>query len=182
MKAERIKSLMTAFVSLVLLVILDFVSKRLAIKYLANSEGKSFIEGILRLEYVENRGAAFGVLTGRLLPIVILTPVIIGVVVFLYIRSLESKKFRVLRVLCILFLAGSIGNFIDRVAYGFVVDFLEIQFFEFPIFNVADIYLTVSTIVLVILILFYYKEADWEMMKIKKEAYYDAKNQDNNIG
>lgn len=74
-----------------------------------------------------------------------------------------------LRVIAVLFLAGAAGNFIDRVRQGFVVDFFYFSLINFPIFNVADIYVTTATIALIVFILFYYKEADLERIFLKRK-------------
>lgn len=177
---KKIKSLIFAFIGVLALLAVDFVSKKLALEYLVNVTRINLIKGVLGLHYVENRGAAFGVLSGKLLPIVILTPLIVISVMWLYMKSIEKVRLKAFRIFCLLFVAGSLGNFIDRVFYGFVVDFFEFQFINFPVFNVADIYLTVSTVLMLILMLFYYKEEDWDFIKREKKALYGSKNQNNN--
>lgn len=181
MKTHRKNSIILAFLSTLLLLGIDFVSKRMALKYLMPIGQKNFINGLIRLQYVENRGAAFGILSGRLLPIVLLTPVIVALIIWIYAKSLSNPKFSKFRLICVFFVSGSVGNFIDRVAYGFVVDFLEFEFVDFPVFNIADIYLTLSTLALMILLLFYYKDSDWNFMKEEKEVLYGSENQDNNL-
>lgn len=181
MKLNKMKSIAFAFFSMISLLSVDFISKRLALKYLASVGEKSLIKGIMNLQYVENRGAAFGILSGKLLPVIILTPIIVVFIVGLYLKSLNRPKFKAFRATCILFIAGSLGNFIDRVIYGFVVDFFEFQFFEFPVFNIADIYLSLSTLVLILLILFYYKDSDWNFIKEGKDVSYGSESQDNNL-
>lgn len=181
MKLNNMKSIVFAFFSTLILLLVDFISKRWALEYLALAGEKPLIEGIIKLQYVENRGAAFGILSGKLLPVVILTPVIVLFIIWLYLKCLNKPKFRIFRLTCILFIAGSLGNFIDRVIYGFVVDFFEFQFFEFPVFNIADIYLSLSTLVLILLILFYYKDSDWNFIKKGKDISYGSESQDNNL-
>ena len=71
-----------------------------------------------------------------------------------------ERRYLVLRILAVLIVAGAIGNFIDRLRLGYVVDFFYFCLIDFPIFNVADIYVTVSTFVLLFVMFFYYKEED----------------------
>ena len=177
---KKTKSLIFAFIGILILLTVDFISKRLALEYLVRGMRINLIKGILGLHYVENTGAAFGVLSGKLLPIVLLTPLIVILVMCLYVKSIDKARLKAFRIFCLLFVAGSLGNFVDRVFYGFVVDFFEFQFVNFPVFNVADIYLTFSTLLMLALILFYYKEEDWDFIKREKKTLYDSKNQNNN--
>ncbi len=71
------------------------------------------------------------------------------------------EKFRLMDGICILFFAGALGNFIDRVFRNYVVDFFYFKLIDFPVFNVADIYVTVAAFAMIILGLFYYKEEDY---------------------
>ena len=91
---------------------------------------------------------------------------------FLYNRIPLEKRFHPLRLIGVALSAGAIGNLIDRMVNGYVVDFLYVELIDFPIFNVADCYVTVSAFVLVILFLFYYKEEDLEFITFhrKKKA------------
>ena len=75
----------------------------------------------------------------------------------------------------ILVLSGGIGNMIDRIRYDYVVDFIYFVLINFPMFNVADIYVSVSTVVLVILLLFYYKENDLNFISFKQKRYREIK-------
>ena len=72
----------------------------------------------------------------------------------------QERKFLPLDILCVLLLSGAIGNFIDRVSQSYVVDFIYFSLIDFPIFNVADCYVSISAVLLFILVLFYYKEED----------------------
>ena len=80
-----------------------------------------------------------------------------------------TRRMLPLRLIALGILAGGIGNLIDRVRQGFVVDFLETAFMDFPVFNVADIYVTVSFLLLIVLILFKYKEDDFEFLSRKRK-------------
>ena len=90
------------------------------------------------------------------------TAVITVAVIWFYLKVPMERKFLPLRLCAIAVIAGAYGNFIDRVRLNYVVDFFYFKLIDFPIFNVADIYVTVSAAVLAILILLYYKEEDLE--------------------
>ena len=77
----------------------------------------------------------------------------------------QNKKYTALNYIIVFLIAGAIGNYIDRIAKNYVVDFIYFSLINFPVFNVADCYVTVSVILLFILILFYYKDDDLEEIK-----------------
>ena len=81
----------------------------------------------------------------------------------------QEKKYVPLKVCLTLICAGAAGNFIDRVAMGYVVDFLYFKLIDFPIFNVADCYVTVSTIALAFLLFRYYSDEDLEVLKLTRK-------------
>ena len=77
-----------------------------------------------------------------------------------------TRRFLYLRVIAVLFLSGAVGNAIDRMMNGYVIDFFYFSLIDFPIFNVADIYVAVSTILLIVLMLFYYKDEDFDQIHL----------------
>ena len=86
-------------------------------------------------------------------------------------EELLEKRFFFMNAICVLFFAGAIGNFIDRVMHNYVVDFFYFSLIDFPIFNVADIYVTVAAFAMIFLGLFYYKEEDFnQIFPSKKPA------------
>jgi len=87
----------------------------------------------------------------------------------LLIKLPRSKHYAILEILLVLIAAGAVGNMIDRVQYNYVVDFFYFKLIDFPIFNVADIYVSVSCVVLAILIIFFYKDSDFDFLSNKKE-------------
>lgn len=122
----------------------------------------SLLGDIFVFRYLENRGAAFGVLQNQRVFLVILTVVILIALFFLYGKIPSGRKFHPLRGMDVLLAAGAVGNLIDRVFRGYVIDFLYFKLIHFPIFNVADCYVVIAAIVIVILIGFYYKEEDFK--------------------
>ena len=73
-----------------------------------------------------------------------------------------------MRIICFVISAGAIGNFLDRVRLNYVVDFIYFSPINFPVFNVADIYVTVSFAVLILLIFFKYKEEDFDFLSFRR--------------
>lgn len=150
------------------LVLLDQVSKYLAQTCLLKRPGGSLdlIPGVFALRYLENRGAAFGMMEGRGWIFILFAGLISIIAGFLCLKSPEGRRFRPLRLALAGLLSGAVGNLLDRVFRGYVVDFLYLSLIDFPIFNVADVCVTVSVLVLAVLILFVYKEGelDWARM------------------
>lgn len=136
---------------ILILIALDQLSKLAVVRYLAGGGEVAIIPGFFRLLYVENRGAAFGILQeGRPLFIVI-TVAVIGFLLYGIYRKRDEVR-GLLRVALVLILAGAVGNFIDRLRLHFVVDFLSFRFFghDFAVFNLADSFIVVGTILLMI--------------------------------
>ncbi len=150
-------------IAVLLGVALDQYTKYLAILHLQENP-ISIIEGVFELRYLENRGAAFGLLQNQQLFFLVVGCITLLFIIYLYIRMPHTRRFVLLRVCMISITAGAIGNMIDRIRFQYVVDFLYFELIDFPIFNVADIFATVATFGLVILLLFYYKEEDIDLL------------------
>lgn len=145
-------------------VILDQLTKYLVITHLKENEPFVIWENVFQLEYLENRGAAFGLFQEQRFFFYLSVILICGLVIWFYTKVPMEKKFLPLRICAVLVTAGALGNFIDRVRLNYVVDFLYFKLIDFPIFNIADIYVTVSAFAFFILLLFYYKEEDLEQI------------------
>lgn len=143
-----------------LLIFIDQLTKKLAYKYLYNKEPIVLIDNVLELVYVENRGAAFGILQNMHVLFYVLTVVVLIVLLInLYKLDLTSKYIPYFAFLVLIF-SGAIGNFIDRVKNKYVVDFIYFIPIDFPVFNFADICITVGCIVLIFSFIFIYKGED----------------------
>lgn len=161
-KNTRIRYYILAIVSITIGIFLDQFTKHLAIVNLKGQEPYVIWKGIFQLEYLENRGAAFGLFQNQRFFFFVSVAVISVFVVCFYVKVPMEKRYFPLRVCAVFITAGAFGNCIDRVRLNYVVDFFYFKLIDFPIFNVADIYVTVSTLLLAVLILFYYKEEDLE--------------------
>lgn len=155
-----------AVISILGLVALDQWSKYLTILNLKNKPDISLINSVLELTYVENRGAAFGLLENKVWLFIILTIIVLLSMIIMYLKLPKTNRFTPLRISLTILFAGAVGNFIDRVKTGFVVDMFHFYWFEFPVFNVADICVVISCILLIFLMLFYYKEEELDFMKM----------------
>ena len=159
---------MSALAAVALLTLLDQITKILAADCLADGPFV-IIPGVFELKYLENRGAAFGMLQNQRVFFLVLTVVFLTVITYIYLKIPADRKYLPLRILSIVVTAGAIGNFIDRLILVYVRDFLYFSLINFPIFNVADIYVTVSAFVFFLLILFYYKDSELEFLSNKKD-------------
>ncbi len=148
------------FSLIIILIIVDQLTKLWALADLRGSVGISVIPDVFELQYLENRGAAFGILQDHQILFLLITVVAAAVLTYIYVRIPDGKKYMPLRTCYVLLMAGAFGNMIDRAVRGYVVDFFYFKLIDFPIFNVADIYVTVTMVLLMWLILFYYKEED----------------------
>ena len=160
MKQNKWMIWITGMISIIVLVLLDQYTKVLAVKHLKDQADIPILKNIFELSYVENRGAAFGMMQNKQTFFIITTVFVVALILWIYHTMPMEKKFMPGRITLVFIVAGAIGNFIDRVSQGFVVDFLYFKLINFPVFNVADIYVTCSVFVLAFLLLFYYKEED----------------------
>lgn len=168
---KRASLLVTDFMLFVILVIADQLTKHLAVVRLKNQAAYNLINGILEFNYLENRGAAFGVLQNQKYFFVFVALIFIGVIVFVLIKVPTQKKYYSLNILLVMIAAGAVGNMIDRIRYDYVVDFIYLVCIQFPIFNVADIYVTTATVILVFQILFVYKTNDFNFLSFNPKKF-----------
>lgn len=133
------------------LILFDQLVKSYVVKTIALGEIKSWIPNLVSLTYLQNRGAAFSILQDQQLLFAVITlVVVVGAIWYLH-KHMEDSLWTVFGL--VLIIAGGLGNFIDRISQGFVVDMFHLDFVNFAIFNVADSYLTVGVIVLLLAML-----------------------------
>ena len=162
MKNKKNIRLITCLIAIILLVIVDQMTKVWAVSRLENNAGIDLIKGVLEFFYLPNgnTGAAFGMLQGHQTLFLIIAILISSVLLFIIYNMPFQKKYNILVILMTLIIAGGIGNMIDRFRLNYVIDFIYISLINFPIFNVADMYVSIATVMLVIMFLFVYKEED----------------------
>lgn len=165
--------LFTAF-----LVIIDQLSKYLAATYLKGKSSFKIIDNILSLHYLDggNTGAAWGIFSGKRFLFIIFTLIavfFIGIFIrnssHLYFKS-KNRIYHILNIFFVILISGAIGNFIDRAVHGYVIDFIYFEFIDFPIFNIADCYVTISCIAIIIICLFKINEDEFnKIIQLKKQ-------------
>ena len=155
--------LVVYFLISALLVGLDQWSKYLTVQKISLGETKEFIPGFLSLTHLRNTGAAWSLLEGKMIFFYVITVIVSVVIIYLLIKN--YKKIIWYSVGLSFVLAGAIGNFIDRVRVGYVVDMLQTDFMNFPIFNVAD-----STLVVGVICIFIYLILDEKAAKEGKNG------------
>ena len=162
------KRYLTVLIWIVILTIFDQLSKIAADQFLKFQEPFVLFRNVFQLQYLENRGAAFGILQNRQEIFCLITILALLGLTFLFVRMPASPRYRPMSICYVLFMAGALGNFIDRTLQGYVIDFFYFKWINFPIFNVADIYVTTAVILLLVLVLFYYKEEELDFIGRKK--------------
>ena len=136
----------------ILLAGVDQLIKYLVVVNLKPISSVTVIPGLFSLTYVENRGAAFGMLSNARWIFILFTLIIIALIIFVLFKyRVNSKLFN---IAVILIIGGGIGNLIDRIFYGFVVDYLSVSFFP-PVCNFADYCITIGAAIMVIYLLFF---------------------------
>lgn len=156
-----------SIIACITLIGIDQLTKYYAVLYLKDTSGIDIINHVFRLQYLENKGAAFGMLEGFQGPFIVITLIVMFGLAYVYTKIPASLKYLPMRICAIFLMAGAIGNLIDRILYGYVVDFLYFSLIDFPIFNVADMYVTVTTFVFMILMIFFYTEEDLLKVEIR---------------
>ena len=167
-----------------MLVIFDQVTKYFATIKLKANDAYVIINDVFELQYLENESAAFSLdpvsiihhffpikvfdenpalfLKTKMIFFIVLTAICIFLLIKLYLRIPDIKRYMVLNGVIIDLVAGALGNLIDRIIHNYVIDFFYFSLINFPIFNVADNYVSCSVFVLAYLILFFLKEDDFE--------------------
>ena len=162
-----------AILLFVVLVAFDLFTKSLAVNALQDGRRIPLISGVLEFYYIQNRGAAFGMFQSGtfILSLISLAALIVLVVIYLMIP--DDRKYLPLRLVLIFISAGAAGNLYDRITLKYVRDFIYFSLIDFPVFNVADIYVTCSVFILAFLIFFYYKEEDLQFMSSRGNTSND---------
>lgn len=147
----------------ILVAVIDQVIKCFVVAFLKPVSSVTAIPYILNLSYVENKGVAFGMFSNMRIVFIIVTSIVI--ILFAYLLTKNYKKSKLFSVSAALIIGGGLGNLIDRIFVGYVVDYLALTFFP-PVCNFADYAITAGTVLLIIYLIFY---ADKDKRKLKNE-------------
>lgn len=135
------------YIIAMILIGLDQLSKYLTVQEIALGEVVSLVPNVLSLTYIRNSGAAWSILEDQMIFFYVITVVVVGALI--YFLHTEGKKSPIASTGIAFIMGGAIGNFIDRLHLKYVIDMIRLEFVNFPIFNVADMALTIGVIILI---------------------------------
>ena len=144
-----------AAIIIIISIVSDQLTKFWAVDVLKNGDSIRVIGNFLRFTYAENKGAAFSILQNQRTFFLVITLVMLVFLGYIYFKTKNITKLSKLSIAMIA--GGALGNFIDRFRLGYVVDFIDVrfgEFYNFPVFNIADSFVVCGTILMIILILF----------------------------
>lgn len=131
------------------------------------------IGNILELRYLENPGAAFGLLKNQKYFFILVASIVLLTIVYVIIKTPAKCKYISMHIFLVLIGSGAISNSVDRLLYGYVIDFVYFSVINFPIFNIADVFITVSTVLLILFLVFGFKEDDLNFLRFKEKKIRD---------
>lgn len=142
----------------ILIIIVGLVLDRVTKIYATNNFIENPVQGpIINLTYLENRGAAFGILQDRRIFFILITVAIVLYLLYYFYKSYKTNP-NILNIALSMIISGALGNFYDRLINGYVVDFVEFSFVNFPVFNIADIFVTLGCALMIIYIIFVHED------------------------
>lgn len=156
----RILFVVGSVFSFAILLLVDQFSKYWAVTHLKNQPPLRFLNDWLELYYLENHGAAWGILTGKTIFLIVVTAIVLLVLFVIYFRLPIIKQHRLMRAALMLIASGAVGNLLDRILHQYVIDFIYVKVIDFPVFNVADIYVTIGAFLFAVIVLFTKEEAE----------------------
>ena len=192
---KKIGRILIPLVAILCMVGLDQWTKYLTIQYLSDGHEVKVLGDALVISYVQNRGMAWGLFQNGQMIFALLTPIAIAAIVFLYVRTPWEPEYRPIRIAEVMLVGGALGNLLDRIFrydpvdgklfHGFVVDMIYLKAIKFPVFNVADVFVTVAFFLMVFLLIFVYNEDEFNKcfgnfpQKKKTEETENTENIDN---
>lgn len=170
---NRVSKIIYAVI-VILGVAIDQITKNVASSLLDSGEPVNFIGNIFQFVYTENFGAAFGMMQGKQIFFFIITALVIIFILYFLIKMPGNSHYIAIGISVSAILAGALGNLIDRIAHDYVVDFIYFAPIDFPVFNFADILVTLGCISFAVMVLFVYKDRDFDFLDPRKN---NGKNQ-----
>lgn len=141
---EKRDTMLYYYIGAILFIGIDQLTKYIVMNQIDLYQSIEVIPNVLSWTYVKNEGAAWNILEGKMWLFYIITTIVIIAVFYIMQKYAKPRKNMLLNLSLMLILAGAVGNFIDRLVHTFVVDMIQVTFFNFPIFNVADMCLTIG--------------------------------------
>jgi signal peptidase II len=168
-KKIYLKGFLCYTLGVVVLTLIDQFTKVQAVAHLKGKQSFVLIENVLEFYYLQNTGTAWGLMSGARIFFLVVTIIILLLVTLLAAFMPDTKRMIPCRITLTLVAAGAVGNFIDRLFLGYVRDFIYFKLINFPVFNVADICVTIAVFLFVILALFVYKDEDFNFLSFSKK-------------
>lgn len=170
MKDTKLKRYIIPLLNILILVGFDQFTKLLIKNNMELYESKPLINGVFSITYIQNKGMAWGMFQGKRVMFIVVTIILLCGCIYVYKNIIDKEKYIAMKIVLVLLISGAIGNFIDRIAFGYVVDFFDFNLINFPVFNIADIFVVVSMFLGMFLLIFYYKEEEFdEILGIKSK-------------
>lgn len=170
MKKKNLVKMLVMFAVIAVILTLDLVTKYVFDDLLANGETVTVIPFLFNFKLVHNYGAAWGLLAGKQVFLIVLSIVFMAIFIFYYIK--EPNKSWLLNITFGFLFAGCLGNLYDRLVFGYVRDFIQFDFWKsFPIFNFADVALCIGVVLFIIYLIIYFVKTR------KKEKVKEDKNE-----
>ena len=169
---KALKKYVLPILSVIAIIVIDQWTKLLTLKYVKDTQGFYIINKVLRIFFVRNEGMAWGMLQNKQIIFIIITPIVIAALIYVFYKMPFEKKYIIMRICLIFLTGGAIGNLIDRVDavdrvellngvfttgnlfHGYVVDMIYAEIINFPVFNIADSFITAGFALLMISIIF----------------------------
>ncbi len=173
----KIKIFILPIIIIGLLTALDQLTKFIITSKFSLYETKPVIKDVFAITYIQNTGVAWGMFKGKRIIFLILTFIALLFAFRIYYNVYNKKKYIPIRICLILLISGALGNMLDRIRLGYVVDFFSFELINFPVFNVADIMVVVSIFLLFILLMFKYSNEEFdEIMKLRISVVHETDN------
>lgn len=152
--------------------VVDLLTKYFMFKSLPHaSDSKDFLPGFINFVHVENKGAAWGIFAGRPIFLIIVAIVVMALYITFYVlkvKNLNGHNSILFMISVGLIAGGCIGNLVDRIFFGYVRDFINFQFFDFPVFNIADICVSISVVLMFVYFIFIYPKEGEKTQNVQK--------------
>ncbi|RKD20898.1 signal peptidase II [Caminicella sporogenes DSM 14501] len=145
---------MVYFLLIIMIVVLDQFTKYLAVTYLKSIDTYPLIKNIFHLTYRENTGAAFSILRNKQIFLILMTAVVVLALIVYLVKVINKENLFLLKFSLSFIIGGAIGNLVDRVRLNYVVDFFDFTLINYPVFNVADIFIVTGSILLAYAVIF----------------------------